>query len=83
MNIKSINLKISLEVSDPIDNSYEDIKRFVNEAVLNQLMIEYKRGMISNFKMLVELEKNNDKICHWENEGELTGFKELDNPECP
>lgn len=32
----------------------------------------------------IELEKNDDRICHWDwSDDELTGFKELDNPDMP
>jgi len=53
--MKSVNLKVTLEAVEPINNNYEDIAKYVNEALLDRLMAEYETEQLKNYKMLVEV----------------------------
>ena len=53
--MKSVNLKVTLEVVEPINDNYEDIAKYVNEALLDRLSAEYDANQLENYKMLVEV----------------------------
>jgi len=53
--MKSANLKITLEAVEPINDNYEDIAKYVNEALLDKLHAECSAEQLKNYKMLVEV----------------------------
>jgi len=58
--MKNVVLKISLEVVNPVNDGYEDIEKFVNDAVLEKLMAEYDTKQFEGYKVLVELDESNE-----------------------